>query len=295
MFHSRVPAFLKALLLGIAVATAAPSLAAAGSAAHRDPMTLAAAVERRARTTTFAQLDVFGQEALRTPGREGLNRLYHVVWITLNQGEFEDATRWNLQLAAAAGRQGDARYAKIAHLNALTIRYDTGEDAAAVEMEKIARTESDWFVRAHATRVYALALMDQDRLGEGLNLLNDAMSLVPENDAFADTARAGLWEMTGIGLMKLNDLRGATDAFARFEMDHSNPAYPRPDFDAVYNLARMAVQVGDQPLAERLFSAHRRLAARAGVESLTVYDANLCALVAQGDDNPYRLLRCLTP
>ncbi|WP_309628813.1 ATP-binding protein [Brevundimonas sp.] len=282
-------------MLGLAVLTAAPSPVFASDPVHRDPMTLAAAVERRASATTFAQLEAFGQAALRTPGREGLNRLHHVVWTNLNQGDFERATRWNLQLAAAAGREGDARYAEIAHLNALTIRYDTGDDDAAVEMEEIARMESDWFVRAHATRIYALALMDQDRLGEGLNLLNDAMSLVPENDAFADTARAGLWEMTGIGLMKLNDLRGATDAFGRFEMDHSNPAYPRPDFDAVYNLARMAVQVGDQPLAERLFSVHRRLAARAGVESLTVYDANLCAMVAQGDDNPYRLLRCLAP
>ena len=290
-----LPLLFKALLLGLAVLVAGPTLVLAKNPAPRDPLALAAAVERRAGATTFAQLEAFGQTALRMPGREGLNRLYHVVWTTLNQGDFEGATRWNLQLAAAAGRQGDARYTKIAHLNALTIRYDMGEDAAAAEMEEIARTESDWFVRAHATRIHALALMDQDRLGEGLNLLNEAMSLVPENDAFADTARAGLWEVTGIGLMKLNDIRGATDAFGRFELDYSNPAYPRPDFDAVYNLVRMEVQVGDQPLAERLFAVHHRLATRAGVESLTVYDANLCAMVAQGADDPSRLLRCLAP
>ena len=295
MFRCCVPSLYKALLLGLAMLMAAPSLVLAKNPACRDPVALAAAVERRAGATTFAQLEAFGQMALRTPGREGLNRLYHVVWTTLNQGDFESATRWNLQLAAAAGRQGDARYTKIAHLNALTIRYDTGEDAAAAEMGEIARTESDWFVRAHATRIRALAPMDQDRLGEGLNRLNEAMSLIPENDAFADTARAGLWEMTGIGLMKLNDIRGATDALGRFELDYSNPAYPRPDFDAVYNLARMAVQVGDQPLAERLFVVHHRLATRAKVESLSVYDANLCAMVAQGADDPFRLLRCLAP
>jgi signal transduction histidine kinase/ActR/RegA family two-component response regulator len=285
----------RAFLLGLALLAAASSAVCARDTAHRDPLALAVAVERRAGATTFAQLEAFGQTALRTPGREGLNRLYHVVWTTLNQGDFEGATRWNLQLAASSGRQGDTRYTKIAHLNALTIRYDTGEDAAAVEMEALARTESDWFVRAHATRIHALALMDEDRLGEGLNLLNDAMSLIPENDPFADTARAGLWEMTGIGLMKLNDIRGATNAFGRFELDYSNPAYPRPDFDAVYNLARMAVQVGDQPLAERLFAVHHRLATRAGVESLAVYDANLCAMVAQGADDPSRLLRCVEP
>ena len=81
---------------------------------------------------------------------------------------------------------------------------------------------------------------------EAVALLNDALSLIPDRAAFADTARAGLWEVTGVVLMKLNDIRGATDALGRFEVDYSNPAYPRPDFDAVYNLARLAVQVGDQ-------------------------------------------------
>ncbi|MFC5344165.1 ATP-binding protein [Brevundimonas staleyi] len=283
------------MLLGLAVLTAAPSPTSAKDTAHRDPMTLAAAVERRAAATPFARLESFGQAAMAMPGREGLNRLYHVVWTHLNQGDFERATEWNLRLAAAAGLQGDARYTRIAHLNALTVRYDEGETAAAEEMGRIAHDEADWFVRAHATRIYALALMDEGRIGEGLNLLNEAMALIPEQDPFADTARAGLWEMTGIGLMKLNDIRGATDAFGRFELDYSNPAYPRPDFDAVYNLTRLAVQVGDQRLADRLFAVHHRLATRSRVQSLAVYDANLCAMVAQSAGSPSRVLSCIAP
>jgi len=292
---SRVPFSLRAILFGLALLAAAPAVVSAKDTIHRDPMALAIAVERRAGTTTFAQLETFGQAAERMHNREGLNRLYHVVWTTLNQGDFEGAEAWNVRLAAAASLQADARYIKIAHLNALTIRYDRGDDAAAKEMERIAETDTDWFVKAHATRVHAIGLMDEDRIGEALALLNDAMSLVPENDPFANTARAGLWEVTGVGLMKLNDIRGATDAFGRFEIDYSNPAYPRPDFDAVYNLTRLAVQVGDQPLAERLFVVHHRLAARAGMESLAVYDANLCATVAQGSGSPSRVLRCVEP
>ena len=295
MHLSRVSTFLRALLLGLALFAAAPGVVLAKDAVHRDPMTLAAAVEHRARTNTFAQLEAFGHAAERMNDREGLNRLYHVVWTTLNQGDFEKAEAWNLRLAAAAGLQGDARYAKIAHLNALTIRYDTGDTAAGQEMKRISETESDWFVRAHATRVYAICLMDQDRIGEALALLNEALGQVPERDALSNTARAGLWEVTGVALMKLNDIRGTTDAFGRFELDYSNPAYPRPDFDAVYNLTRLAVQVGDQPLAERLFAVHHRLTARTGVESLKVYDSNLCAAVAQGAGSPTRVLNCVAP
>ena len=295
MDFSRLTLPLRAFLFGLALLAAAPSAVRAGDQAQRDPVALAVAVEQRAGTTTFAQLEAFGQAAERRRDREGLNRLYHVVWTTLNQGEFAGAEAWNIRLAAAARLQGDARYVKIAHLNGLTIRYDQGDNSAAQEMERIAATETDWFVKAHATRLHAISLMDQDRLGEALALLNDALSLIPDGEAFADTARAGLWEVSGVGLMTLNDIRGATDAFGRFEIDYSNPAYPRPDFDAVYNLTRLAVQVGDQNLAERLFAVHHRLALRTGIESLAVYDANLCAMVAQGADNPRRVLACIEP
>ena len=258
-------------------------------------MDLAAAVERRAQATDFRELDAFGRAAMAMPSREGLNRLYHVTWTILNQGDFDQARAWNDRLRAAAQRQGDRRYLRIADLNDLTIRYDSGEAGAMVEMGRIAATERDWFVRAHATRIHALALMDRGRIGEGLHRLGDAMNLVPDSAPFADTARAGLWEMTGMGLMDLNDIRGATEAFGHYELDFSRPDYPRPDFDAVYNLTALAVQVGDLPLAERLLEVHHRLTVAANLESLSVYDANLCAMVAHAANAPRRVLRCVAP
>jgi signal transduction histidine kinase len=101
--------------------------------------------------------------------------------------------------------------------------------------------------------------------------------------------------VTGIGLMSLNDIQGATEAFGRFELDFSNPAYPRPDFDAVYNLTLLAVQVGDEPLAERLFVIHHRLTRRSNLESLAVYDASLCATVANARGDPAGVLDCVSP
>ena len=52
-------------------------------------------------------------------------------------------------------------------------------------------------------------------------------------------------QVAGVGLMKLNDIDGATAAFGRFEIDFASADYPRPDFDAVYNLARLSTQLGD--------------------------------------------------
>lgn len=289
---------IKAAALALALVLSAffvQDVSAQPAAQSRTPLQLAEAVERRAGTTDFKALEAFGREAIRRNDREGLQRLYHVTWIFLNQGEFDTARIWNDRLMEGARHQGSRRYIQIARLNALALRYDQGETAAADEMHRLASMEPDWFARTHATRLWALALMDRDQIGEGLKLLTDADALIPEGDAYARIAQAGLWEMTGIGLMRLNDIDGATAAFGRFEIDFANPDYPRPDFDAVYNLARLSTQLGDVEQAKRLYQVHHRLTLRAGLPSLAVYDARLCAMVAQAAEAPRDVLRCLAP
>ena len=142
--------------------------ACAKQASGRSPLELAQAVERRAAAASFQDLERFGQDALSRNDREGLQRLYHVVWTFMNQGEFKTAQLWNDRLAAAARHQKDGRYIRIADLNRLALRYDGGDRAAAAEMREHAAMEPDWFARTHAIRLWAVALMDQDEIGQGL-------------------------------------------------------------------------------------------------------------------------------
>ena len=260
-----------------------------------DALSLARFVEQRAAATNFHALEDFGSAAVRRNDREGLNRLYHVTWTILNQGEFERAAVWNRHLAESARRQNDARYVDIAHLNDLTVRYDQGDLEVAVEMGRFAREGRDWFVRAHGARLAALALVDQGKIGEGLELLAQAQADIPQGDAFAPTALAGIWEVAGMGLKELNDIEGATAAFRKFEIDYSNPAYPRPDFDSLYNLTVMAVEVGDEARAAEYYAAHHRLATRSDLRTLAIYDASLCATVADARHDPRGVLACLEP
>ncbi len=283
---------IKAAVLATAILLS-PGLAQAQAPAPRDD--LLRAVEQRASQTSFAALEAFGEAAYKRHDREGLNRLYHVVWIIQNQGEFERAGFWNARLAENARAQSDRRYIEIARLNDLTARYDQGDLSVDAEMARMTAVGSDWFVRAHAARLTAMALMDQDKVGEGLKLLSQAETEIQDEDPFAATAHSGLWEMTGMGLMKLNDVVGATIAFRRFELDYANPAYPRPDFDSLYNLTKMAVQVGDLSRAQAYYAAHRRLSMRTGLENLLVYDASLCAQVADARDEPLEVLACVAP
>ncbi|SJM58834.1 sensory box histidine kinase/response regulator [Brevundimonas diminuta 3F5N] len=291
MSSVRLKTFLRAPLIAVAVlATAAPAVAKSTQG-----LELARAVEQRAANTNFAALESFGLEAMKRRDREGLNRLYHVAWTVLNQGDFDKAILWNSRLEAQARAQNDQRYLAIARLNTLTILYDQGDLSVENEMAHTARTTRDWFVMAHAARLSALALMDQDRVGEGLRLLTTVEAEIPVHDPYAATARAGVWEVTGMGLMKLSDVAGAADAFRRFEIDDSNPAYPRPDFDSLYNLTRMAIQVGDLSNAELYYAAHHRLSQRANLDSLGAYDAALCAFVADARRDSRGVLDCLAP
>ena len=281
------------LFSGLAAVTAraaSPEMAAAPLA---EAEALAAFVERRAASTSFAALEAFGDEAATRNDREGLNRLYHVTWTILNQGEFDRAARWNSRLLKAAEAQKDDRYIAIVALNALTIRYDKGDIGASSEMAYYARNGRDWFVRAHAARLTALNLVDQGKIGEGLQLLAAAQADIPDRDPYAATARAGIWEVVGMGLKDLDDVEGATAAFRKFEIDYSNPAYPRPDFDSLYNLTKMALRMGDLERGRAFSMAHNAVAARSDLPALAIYDAALCALVADANRQPQGVLACL--
>ncbi|KQS55850.1 histidine kinase [Brevundimonas sp. Leaf363] len=274
-------------LAGTAFASAATSLPFG-----QPQEALALSVEQRASETSFAALEAFGDDAEKRGDREGLNRLYHVTWTIQNQGEIDRARAWNTRLANAARVQRDARYEDIAAINALSMRYDGGDSSVVGAIDVFARRGRDWFVRAHAARVEALALIDQGRLGEGLKLLTQAQADIPDHDPYAATAQAGVWEMVGMGLKDVGDIDGATDAFRKFEVDYSNPAYPRPDFDSLYNLTKMAVRVGALNVAQRIYEAHHRAVQRSDLRNLAIYDASLCALVSDAMQTPQRTLNC---
>jgi len=286
------------LLIAVAVLIffAAPRTEAAPiSGANATPLQLADAVEQRASHTDFKALDRFGEAALKMQGRERLNRLYHVAWIYLNQAEYAAFDKWNAVLMREALRDNDARYIDVARLNDMEGRHDRGQASAIEEMKRLSSTEKDWFAKVHAERLIARSIIDDGRIGEALKLLADADSLVPANDPYAKAAHAGVWEMTAIALRDLNDLQGTVAALARFEFDYSDPAYPRPDFDTLYNISKLAVQVGDQPLAERMFAAHHRLVVRSDLAGLKTWDAILCGAVAEGADDAARVLACFEP
>tara|TARA_R110001606_G_scaffold391201_4_gene559042 strand:+ start:79944 stop:82511 length:2568 start_codon:yes stop_codon:yes gene_type:complete len=285
------------LCLGLLLFPNGANAAAADGRAKAASQTLALAgvVEARASQTDFAALERFGDAALLRNDREGLNRLYHVAWMFQSQADYEKAQLWNARLAAAATRQHDARYEVVARLNTLASRFTQGDLTAVPEIARIHSTELDWFTRAHAARLQALVLIEESQTGQALRILTDAESAIPMSGPQVDTARAGIWEVVGMGLMQIHDYEGSAAAFNRFEVEFTNPLYPRPDFDSLYNLAKMASLSGDYEIADQLATAHHRLTERTGMHSLRLWDINLCARMASDRAQPRGVLQCVAP
>ncbi len=291
MFRSRIA--MSTLVLCLCAVSVV--VRAAPATPPMSPAALAAAIERRADKTSFAELERFGDAAAHGVGRERLNRLQHVATVLENQSEFDRFEHWNQLLRANALRDGDARYLSMSRVNELKSRYDRGDATAEAEIDRIARTEPDWFARVYAMSVEAIDLVIQKQAGSALKLLSDAQNLIPKDDPYAGAADADVWEAIGLGLMDLHDLQGAAAAFDRADFRDINPLYPRPDFDGVYNMAHMAVELGDAPLAAQLAAIHHRLSMRSDLPHLKVWDMDLCGKVADTFGTPAQVVACFAP
>jgi signal transduction histidine kinase/CheY-like chemotaxis protein len=282
-----VAAFAIALVCGL---ICSPALAASSDDAARR---LAAEIERRAESTSFAELRRFGEAAARTDGREALRRLHYVATIYLNQSEFDQFDRWNGLLAAKAQREGDRRYADIARIDASKSRYDRGDASAKAEVEQMAARDGDWFARVHAMSIDALMLDSEREAGKALELLFGAEDQIPSGDPDAPAAESDIWGAIGIALIQLDDLEGSAAAFHKADFEFADKAYPSPDFDDVYNMAYLAAQLGQADLARDLAAAHHRLVLRSDLPHLDVWDDYLCGLVAESFDTPQSVMGCV--
>ena len=269
-------------------------LAAVAQPSESSARHLALAIEQRAERTSFADLERFGEAAGRQGGREALRRLHHVAFTLLNQSEFDQFDHFNGLLAAKAQVLGDRRYAEIARIDALKSRYDRGDSTVADDIAHIADTETDWFARVHAISIEALVLGNERKAGEALKRLFDAETLVPTGDRDAPAAESDIWGTIGIELIQLNDLEGSAAAFQKADFADADSTYPRPDFDDVYNMTYLAVQLGDGPLARDLDAIHHRLASRSDLKHLDVWDKYLCAMVQDSFGAPAQVMQCLT-
>jgi len=267
---------------------------ARAASAAMSPSAFATAVEKRAQRVNFDQLQRFGDAAIGGRDREALRRLHYVATVFRSQSEFELSSRYIQAMTRNAALQNDARYTAVARLDGFAARSRAGDASVVAELEKAQATEPDWYARAFAQTLWSRVLLTQGRTGDALKLLSHAETLIPQGDPDAASAESTIWRAIGLALMNLNDMEGATRAFERSDFEFADSRYPRPDFDAIYNLGHVAINLGDRDTAEKLVAVHHRLTERAGLPRLKGWDANLCGLAAEAFEGPQQVLGCLS-
>jgi len=280
--------------VGLVAAISIALADASASSAAMNPSAFATAVEMRAQGATFDQLRRFGDAATHGRDRESLRRLHYVAAVFRSQSEFELSDRYIQTMSRNAALQNDARYAALARLDGLAGRSRAGDASVVAELEKAQASEPDWYARAFAQTLWSRVLMERGQTGDALKLLSHAETLIPQGDPDAASAESTIWRAIGLALMNLNDMEGSTRAFERSEFEFADPSYPRPDFDAIYNLGHVAIALGDKASAEKLVAVHHRLTQRADLPRLRGWDAYLCSMAAEAFDGPREVLRCLS-
>lgn len=251
-------------------------------------------VEERAGRVSFADLERFAQEAATAhPSLDSLRRLNHAIVIYINQGELGSAKRWNETMAAQARLVGSHRYEQVAALNTAFIGYSLGDATAADKVRLGTENVDDWYVRATAVYHHARVLLNDKRAGDALRLLSTTQAQLPLEGFEAKIAQSRMWEIIGLGLMALNDVQGATDALAAYEMSATGREWPRPDFDSVFNLTDLALAMGDYDTAEQYFVVHDRLTRRSDLPGLSAYNALLCGRLRILMDDMEGVIKCM--
>jgi signal transduction histidine kinase/ActR/RegA family two-component response regulator len=282
------------LAAAFALAFAVAFGAHAETAPAASPSQLADRIQARASQTSFRELERFGDLAAAGSDQESLRRLQHVVTILRGQSEFGLAGKYNAMLAANAAHRGDRRYAAVAELNALGTRYDEGDEGALEALRRARARQTDWYARVVADALWARVLIDDRDAGAALRLLSATEQTIPKGQPETAPAEAAVWEMIGLSLMSLNDLDSSAAAFQRSQFEFAEPAYPRPDFDALYNLGRMAIDLGQEETARKLVEAHHKLTAVSDLSHLAAWDANLCGLFAEAFQGPREVRWCFS-
>ncbi len=282
---------MRAIICGLAallVMAATPAIARQSMS----PAQLATAIEGRAESSSFADLRRFGDAAMKGKDRDALRRLNYVATVFHHQSEFDLFNRYNEAMAEQARRQGDDRYLAIADLNRISDRMSQGDPSAVADLESRQTASNDWYVQAHARILWASVLINRQQTGAALKLLYETELLIDEKDGDARVAGSEIWETIGVALMGLNDLDGSARAFQRAQFEFAEASWPRPDFDAVYNLGDLAIRLGDKAQARKLVAVHHELTVNSGLENLRAWDAYLCGMYAEAFGGPAEVLQC---
>lgn len=253
------------------------------------------AVRQRVAATRLEDLDHFGQAALRSPTRENLGRIQHVITFHIEQREYETAARWNAHLRTQADAADDAEYQAIAEINIVGIKLTRDQDVTHEELDALIARQKSWLPRTMAMGLKVRRLLIEEQGAAALNLVRRALSQVPADKMNEASIGANLWRLAGLAHSQLDDVPGFLRVMSRSEELSRKTGYPYPGYEPLFNLAMTLGYVGRQDAARQTLEVYTELAHHIGTPTRIASAGVLCGYIASARDDWAGVLECYAP
>ena len=254
---------------------------------------IAATIERDAKAATYDDLGKFGQQALSLKGAEKFVRLQYVSQEYIENYDIEKFQKWNQILLNTAKQENSERFVKIAEIDQTLIQVILGDESALKRLADRSTTETDWYVKAHALLQRANISSAMNRNTDSLLLVSEAETLVRGRGIESSYVRLEIDEARALRLITVFDIFGAAKLMEDAASIYHGLGLPRPNNQELYNMAAIAIRLGDEDLANKLFSIYHGLARPSDSQSQKLNYVNLCAAVNQAFGTPQQVLDCI--
>ena len=256
-------------------------------------LSIASTIERDAKSTTYDDLGKYGQQALSLKGADKFVRLQYVSQEYIENYDIEKFQKWNQILLNTAKQENSERFVKIAEIDQTLIQVILGDESALKRLADRSTTETDWYVKAHALLQRANISSAMNRNTDSLLLVSEAETLVRGRGIEASYVRLEIDEARALRLITVFDIFGAAKLMEDAASIYHGLGLPRPNNQELYNMAAIAIRLGDEDLANKLFSIYHGLARPSDSQSQKLNYVNLCAAVNQAFGTPQQVLDCI--
>jgi len=237
-----------------------------------------------------------GRKALREKGDVRLYGLWRVLYAYKSNQVRKGFDVWAERTREVARRENDSNLASLVDLLSLAYRHET-EGFRTI-------SDADWqrFLNSPSRDIHMMAgverVRDQGQTGRWAEAARLAADLYIEAEKRGDIARPLLAEIHQVHSYTLSDIgdkEGALDHMAQAARLDERDAFYMRKIERAYDIAYTAVEVGELDAAERFAALHNRMTAADGDPDLRSWDRFLCTIVAEGRDDPRRVLDCIAP
>jgi signal transduction histidine kinase len=234
-----------------------------------------------------------GRKALKQNGARRLYGLWRVLYAYKSSQVKPRFDAWAQRATDIAIQENDTELLSLVALERTAYDHETKGFRAFDEAKWkrfLSGPSSDIRLMAAVERVRDLGR--RGRWAEGARFAAQLSQEIERRGEIARPVLAELHQVHSYSLAKIGDKEGALDHMAQALRLDQRDAFYMSKIERIYDVAFTAAQVGELDAAERFAGVHHAMTEADGDPDLRAWDRFLCAMIAQGRNDPAKILDC---